>query len=202
MFGTRTATVLAATALAVAVFGSTPLGHAAGRLVVPANSVGTAQLKASSVTGAKIKNGTLTAAKFKAGQLVAGATGARGEQGPKGDKGEQGDPGAQGPKGDAGAPGAKGEPGAQGPKGDTGAGFTGYHVVTESAQASPGQTVLIIALCNKGEKAFSGGFTAQQPLAIRTAMAYDSDPRYILNATNIGNATTMVYAYAICLTAG
>ena len=149
--------------------------------------------------------GTLTAAKFKAGQLLAGAQGPRGErgeQGPKGDKGEQGNPGAQGPKGDAGAPGAKGEPGAQGPKGDTGAGFTGYHIVTESAQAAPGQSVTIISLCKLGEKAFSGGWASAQPLAIRNAMAYDSDPRYILQAVNIGNATTMVYAYAICLTAG
>jgi hypothetical protein len=37
----KTPTILAATALAVAVFGSTLLGHAAGKLILPTNSVGT-----------------------------------------------------------------------------------------------------------------------------------------------------------------
>jgi len=101
---TRLNTIIAVTALTVAVVG-TPFGQAAARFVLPNNSVGSGQLKASAVTGAKVKNGTLTAAKFKNGQLLAGP------QGPKGDKG---DPGAQGPKGD------NGDPGAQGPKGDKG----------------------------------------------------------------------------------
>jgi hypothetical protein len=86
----KTATVLAAAALAVAVFGSTPIGHAAGNLLLPRNSVGTVQLKGSAVTGLKVKDGTLMAADFKAGQLPAGSQGPQGPAGPKGDKGDPG----------------------------------------------------------------------------------------------------------------
>jgi hypothetical protein len=55
MFKARTATILAATALVVAVFGATPLGHAAGSLILVRNSVGTAQLKKNAVTGPRIQ---------------------------------------------------------------------------------------------------------------------------------------------------
>jgi len=104
MFKSKITPIIAVTALVVAVFGATPLGQAASRLVLPTNSVGAAQLKKSAVSGkkiaknavtsAKVKDGTLIAADFKAGQLPAG---------PKGDKG---DPGLRGPKGDAGKDGA------------------------------------------------------------------------------------------------
>ena len=47
-------TILASTALAVAVFGSTPLGHAAGRLIIPKNSVGSAQIRVQGLCGAKV----------------------------------------------------------------------------------------------------------------------------------------------------
>jgi hypothetical protein len=107
VFSTKISAGLAVTALAVAVLGSTPVGHAAESLVFPKNSVGTVQLKKAAVaraklgknavTGAKVANGSLKAADFKAGQLPAGP------QGPKGDKGDKGD---QGPKGDKGDPGA------------------------------------------------------------------------------------------------
>ena len=200
MRNSKTPIVLAATALAVAVFGSTPLGHAAGRLVLPQNSVGTPQLKSGSVTGAKIKNGTLTAAKFKRGQLVAGA------QGPKGDAGAKGEPGPQGPKGDArskGEPGPQGQKGEQGTKGDAGpAGLSGYHIVTEGMQSAPGQKVTIIALCGAGEQALGGGWAATQPLAVQYAAPNDNQGRYILIAQNAGNATTTIYAYATCAKVG
>jgi len=115
MFKARTATILAATALVVAVFGATPLGHAAGSLILARNSVGTPQLKKNAVTGPKIrkdavtgvkvKNGTLLAADFKPGQLPAGLQGPKGEPGPQGVQGAQGIQGIQGPKGDKGDPG-------------------------------------------------------------------------------------------------
>src|SRR5437879_7730117 len=92
--------VIAVTALVVAVLGSTPLGHAAASMVLPSNSVGTAQIKKDAVTGLKVKNGSLLATDFKAGQLPAGPQGAKG------------DVGAQGPKGDLGAQGPKGDPGS------------------------------------------------------------------------------------------
>jgi hypothetical protein len=119
MFKSRTATILATTALVVAVFGSSPLGHAAGNLILTKNSVGAAQIKRNAVTGPKIrrdavtglkvKNGSLLAADFKAGQLPAGPPG------PKGDPGPQGVQGIQGPKGDVGDKGEGGESGPRGP---------------------------------------------------------------------------------------
>ena len=41
MLKSKTSTILAAAALVVAVFGSTPLGHAAVSIVLPKSSVGT-----------------------------------------------------------------------------------------------------------------------------------------------------------------
>jgi len=93
MSGSKISIILAATALLVAVLGATPVGQAAGRLVLPKNSVGAVQLKKSAVTGLKVKNGSLLAADFKAGQLPSGP------QGPKGDAGAQGAQGVQGIQG-------------------------------------------------------------------------------------------------------
>lgn len=95
--------VVAVTALVVAVFGATPLGQAASRLVLPKNSVGAVQLRKnavgarkiakSAVTSAKVKDGSLLAVDFRAGQLPAGPRGPKGDPGPQGPKG---DPGASG----------------------------------------------------------------------------------------------------------
>lgn len=87
MKSSKTPTIIAVTALAVSVLAATPLGHAASRLVLAKNSVGTAQLKKNAVTGAKVKNGSLLAADFKAGQLPSGPQGPAGPQGQKGDAG-------------------------------------------------------------------------------------------------------------------
>jgi hypothetical protein len=127
MLNAKTATLLAATSLVVAVFGSTPLGHAAANIVLPKRSVGAVQLKTSAVvgtkiaknavTGAKVKNGTLLGADFKAGQLPAGPQGMAGTQGPKGDPGPAG---SQGPQGAQGPPGPQGLQGLAGPQGPSG----------------------------------------------------------------------------------
>ena len=92
MLKSKAPTILSAAALLVAAFGSTPLGHAAGSLVVGKNSVGTAQLKKNAVTGPKVKNGSLTPADFKPGTLQPGPAG------PKGDKGDRGPSGISGYK--------------------------------------------------------------------------------------------------------
>jgi hypothetical protein len=90
MKNSKTPTAIAVTALLVAALAATPIGQAAGRIVLGKNTVGTAQLKKSAVTSVKVKDGSLRAADFGAGQLPAGP---------------------QGPKGDAGATGPKGDPG-------------------------------------------------------------------------------------------
>jgi len=86
----KTPTIIATTALVIAVLAATPVGQAAGRIVLGKNSVGTAQLKKNAVTSAKVKNQSLLAADFKVGQLPAG---------PQGLQGPRGDTGAQGPRG-------------------------------------------------------------------------------------------------------
>src|SRR5262245_12445972 len=84
----KLAVALSAAALLVSVLFATPVGQAAGRLVLAKNSVGTAQLKKNAVTSAKVKDQSLLAADFKAGQLPAGPKGDPGAQGPKGEPGE------------------------------------------------------------------------------------------------------------------
>jgi hypothetical protein len=74
------ATVLAALALFVALAGTS---LATVSIVVPRNSVGTAQLKNNAVVSAKIKNGSLRRADF-GGQLLAGPRGPVGPAGPAG----------------------------------------------------------------------------------------------------------------------
>jgi len=86
----KTPTVIAVTALVVAALAATPMGQAAGRIVLGKNSVGTVQLKKNAVTSAKVKDGSLKAADFGAGQLPAGPQGLQGETG---ERGPQGDPG-------------------------------------------------------------------------------------------------------------
>src|SRR5215208_6796796 len=89
-------TSIAVAALVVAAFGTTPLGHAASRMILPRNSVGTAQIKQAAVTGLKVRDHSLSAVDFRAGELLAGAQGPQGEKGaagPQGSKGDKGDPG-------------------------------------------------------------------------------------------------------------
>src|SRR6478735_7374301 len=97
--------ILSSAALLVAVFGSTPLGHAAREAVPFAKSASFATLagnaqklngRKSTLSGAP---GTIPVV-ASTGKLPA-SLGAVGPQGPKGQKGEKGDKGA---KGDPGAP--------------------------------------------------------------------------------------------------
>jgi hypothetical protein len=87
------ALVVACLALAAALGGT---GYAA--IVLPANSVGTAQLKNGAIVAAKVKAHSLVASNFKAGQLAAGPAG---PAGPQGAAGLAGAAGPAGPKGDS-----------------------------------------------------------------------------------------------------
>jgi hypothetical protein len=94
---TKLPLMLAITALAVAVFGSTPIGRAAQQLVVPSrNTVGTPQLKNNAVTSIKVLNGTLRAADFRQSDLPQGPPGPAGPSGPAGPAGPAGAAGISG----------------------------------------------------------------------------------------------------------
>ena len=73
--------MLSATALAVAVLGTTSLGRATVGTVLPRNSVDTAALQNGAVTAAKVKDRSLLAQDFKQGQLPAGPPGPQGAPG-------------------------------------------------------------------------------------------------------------------------
>ena len=90
MKSSKTPTVIAVTALVVAALAATPIGLAAGRVVLGKNSVGTAQLKKNAVTSAKVKDGSLKATDFGSGQLPAGPPGPKGDAGPRGQQGDTG----------------------------------------------------------------------------------------------------------------
>jgi hypothetical protein len=171
---------MAATALAVAVFGTTPLGHAATRLVLPKNSVGSGQLQASAVTGAKVKNGTLTAAKFKKGQLPPGPQGPKGDPGPQGLKGDTGD------KGDSGAPGTPG--------------VSGYSVVVGQANSNlgPGQLGSVVASCPAGKKALGGGFNTSSGVFVSFSGPDASYMHWIVKGQNSIAVVGFIQAYVIC----
>lgn len=130
----KAGTVLAGVALVVAVLGSSPVGNAAWKAVLPKASVGTAQLKANAVTSVKVKNGSLLKADFKAGQLPAGAVGPAGPSGP------------------AGAAGAAGPTGPTGP-----AGISGYEIVEAQTADDSVSPKFSRAACPAGKKALGGG---------------------------------------------
>jgi hypothetical protein len=175
----KTPTILAATALVVAALGATPLGHAAGKLILPTNSVGPKQLQKEAVTGLKVKNGTLTAADFAAGQLPPG---------PQGPKGDDGATGAQGPKGDKGDPGLPGAAGAPG--------VSGYVVVMSPAVYITGTGGHATADCPAGKKAVGGGFSTVNGSVYASGAKADGSG-WLVAALPGGQTTTLV-AQAIC----
>jgi hypothetical protein len=75
------ALVIACVALFVALAGT---GVAAVEVLVPRNSVGTAQLRSNAIVSAKVKDHSLEAKDFASGQLPAGPAGATGATGPAG----------------------------------------------------------------------------------------------------------------------
>ena len=137
MSGSKTPTIIAITALIIAVFAATPLSQAASRLVLPKNSVGASQLRKNAVgskkiaknaiTSLKVKDGSLLAADFKAGQIQAGP---------------------QGPKGDAGVGGYE-------------------IVKSGTITLGPGETNGFDLMCPAGKRALAGGWDTQAGIFIR-----------------------------------
>jgi len=158
--------VLAATALAVAVFGSTPVGHAVGSAVSP---LAKHAKKADYATNAGAVNGVKASKRPLPGQLVplgkdgkfpasVGIGGPAGLQGPKGDKGEQGPAGPKsttGPKGPAGPAGSQGAPGPAGAPGLSG--ISGWQYLTAGMAIPPDDRRTWQVNCPGGKKALGGG---------------------------------------------
>ncbi len=198
MLKTKLNTIIAVTALVVAVFGATPLGHAAERLVLPKASVGAGQLKANAVSGAKVKDGSLTAADFKAGAVPAGP------QGPKGEKGDTGAPGAQGAIGPQGEPGAPGTPGAQGErgekgdKGDPGGGVSGYELVTTSTNLPADGYAHGMTYCPAGKKAVGGGYSTGVQLTTTQSFPTNNGGGWDVFAHNTEPTAKSLTVWAIC----
>jgi hypothetical protein len=220
MLKSRLTTIVAVTAFVMAVFGATPLGQAAGRFVLPKNSVGAAQLKKNAVsgkklaakavtgaklapnavTGAKVADASLLAADFQAGQLQPGPQGPKGDRGPQGPKG---DPGIQGPKGDQGLQGVQGiqgYPGSKGPKGDPGTpGVSGLETVYGASKSiAVGAVVSVSVTCPAGKKLVSGGpDTNGLPHLLIIYSVPGSDTTWSVTARNVGSDGTL-RAWAIC----
>ena len=185
MLRTKLNTIIAVTALVIAVFGATPLGHAAGRFVLPKASVGAGQLKSNAVTSSKVKDGSLGVADFNAGALPAGP------QGPKGDAGEAGPQGVQG------------LPGQSGPKGDTGApGVSAYEELTghSAAAIAPGQVGEALVKCPAGKKAFGGELSGNSGayFAPDAFEAMAGGAGWYVEAKNVGAVSGQLTVAVIC----
>jgi Collagen triple helix repeat (20 copies) len=163
---TRLALVLSATALTVALLGSTPVGQAVtSRAPLFAKTAGYAQraVDAAALRGIKASKqprpGTLVPlgadGRFPASVGLAGPTGE------KGDKGDQGARGPAGPEGDIGPQGARGPAGLPGPSGIGGL----EYVVSQGTDVRNGERRSATVMCSKGKKALGGGVSSSSALA-------------------------------------
>lgn len=163
--------VLSGSALLVAVFGATPLGHAAGQAIqaVPpfAKTANFAKFagNASKLNGRKstLKGapGTIPVVgrdgKLPASIAAGGPPGQQGPQGPAGANGPTGPKGSSGPSGPAGPPGLPGLAGLAGAPGPSG--VSGWQIVVVGQGFSGGSGANWEANCPSGKKALGGGVT-------------------------------------------
>ena len=182
----RLPVVLSATALAVAVFGSTPVGHAVSSTVPP---FATHAKTADRAANAGAVNGIKASKLPRAGQLLPlgkdgkfpASVGIDATPPLQGQKGEKGDPGAPGPAGPKGATGAKGATGPAGPQGLAGprgaSGISGWqYVVSEGKYVPPGSVRGAQADCPNGKKALGGGASATDSFFARITVSAPTDP--------------------------
>ena len=205
--------IFSVTALVLALFGSTPLGHAVSSAVPPfAKHAKTADY----AKNAGAVNGLKASKRPRVGWLVAlgkdgkfpASVGQVGPQGPKGDPGPtglKGDPGLQGPKGVAGPKGATGATGPTGPIGPAGPagppGISGWQAVTNTFPFGAGVGAEISVDCPAGKKALGGGVAG----GIGILMVRQSAPKgalgdrgWVAEVVNTYNQQTNVTVWAIC----
>ena len=144
--------VLSITALAVALLGSTPIGHAVGSRVPPFAKKAGYAYRAGNATAV---HGIRAAKRPRPGFLV-----------PLGADGRF--PASVGQSGPAGARGAKGATGATGAPGPPG--VTGYQIVFKNSAFDSVDEKSVLASCPAGKKALSGGGAAiTGPVALQAS---------------------------------
>lgn len=168
----RLALAMSASALVVAVLGSTPLGHAIVSNV-PRNSVGPLQLKRNAVGPQKLApnairtghvlNGSLLVDDFKPGQIPAGP---------------------QGPAGPAGPPGA-----------------SEYQIVSTSKAVVNQSSNLHTTNCPAGKRVVGGGVTTNSISATQGPFVYFSQPTGNGTGWFAGMARTAAGSWTMAVTA-
>ncbi len=200
--------VLSAAALVVAVFGSTPLGHAVTS-AVPPFAKKAAYAERAGTAGAL--NGIKASKQPRAGQLVplgqdgkfpasVGIAGPAGPQGPKGDTGEQGPAGPKGATGPKGAEGPSGPAGTRGPSG-----VSGWTYLTAGETIKPGaaETKTWQVNCPAGKKALGGGVAIPYPnlyaRILQSAPSGAAATGWLVSVRNeYPNYTITAYVWVIC----
>ncbi len=199
--------VLSATALVVAVFGSTPVGHAVGSAIPQfAKSAGYAKQAGN----ASALNGIKASKQPRPGLLLPlgadgrfpATVGAIGPVGPKGDRGDKGETGAAGPKG---AVGATGPAGARGPAGPAGpSGVSGWqYLVSEGKAIKAGDFLTWGVNCPSGKKALGGGVAVPYPhyrsRVAQSAPGGAAATGWVVTVVNdYPSASISAYAWVIC----
>jgi hypothetical protein len=185
--------ILSATALAVALFGATPLGEAAGDLAAKVPVPPFAK-RAGYATNAGAVNGVKVSRQPRAGHLI--PLGANGRF-PR-SVGQAGRPGAKGDKGD---PGAKGDAGPQGPQG--GPGLSELQVVTAQSGSDSASLKNVGVDCPSGKRVVGGGAlenASGEPIAITVTNPKSDASGWAAQAREI-NSTSVTWqltVYAIC----
>ena len=170
----RLPVVLSFTALAIALLGSTSVGHAfsagvAKRAVFAKNAGAVNHIKASRTPRPGMLVPLGQDGKFPASVGLAG---------PKGEKGDKGDTGAQGP-----------------------AGLSGYGYYIERGDLLAGDAGTLSVLCPAGQKVLGGGVSSTDPRNLRvteSAPLIEEPNGWGAGVYNGSNATVAAYVWAIC----
>jgi hypothetical protein len=181
---------LSATALVVALLGSTAVGPASAELAVKVVPFAKVAQKASVADNAKRLNGRRSSVKGTANTIpILGAdgklpasVGAVGPQGPKGEKGEKGE---------------------KGPKGEPG--LADLQTVSASTQANGGAFASTTAACPAGKKMLGGGAATFNVFASDTiepslVSSAPSGTSWQGRAFKTSGAKYNLYVYVICAT--
>jgi hypothetical protein len=191
--------VLSTTALVVAVFGGTPLGHALSTAIPPlAGHAKTADF----ATNAGAVNGLKASKRPRVGWLLPLGKGGKfpasaGVAGPSGPQGPAGPAGSQGPKGD------KGDRGATGPSGPTGPpGLSGVRVIDGPASSTTTGSQSAVATCPTGTTPLGGGGATPTPgagVTLRNSFPLPNGWLVVADAKITTPAWTLG-AYVVCAT--